>query len=117
MAGTPKLISAPAYIAVAIANIFTPNAALKYTITHIHVTNKDTTARTFSLYVTTTGAATAGTELVKDYSLAAAGVAAASWDYYGQLSLDGSVAAQILTGVASVASTCVITVEGSTLGL
>lgn len=112
MAGTRKTIAGPAYIANAAANIFSPTSTLRYVITHIHVTNKDSSARTFTLYVDTTGGSTGGKELVKDYSLAAAGSASSSWDYYGALTLEGSNSAHFLTGVASSASTCVITVEG-----
>lgn len=117
MPGTNKRIAGPAFIAAAVANIFTPNAAVKYIITHIHVTNKDSSARTFTLYVDTTGGSTSGKELVKDYSLAAAGSSTSSWDYYGQLVIDGSSANDFLTGVASVVSTCAITVEGYTVGV
>jgi hypothetical protein len=112
MAGTPKLIAAPAYLPAAAANIFTPNSVLKYQITHIHVTNRTAGAVTFSLFVGATGGSTAGTELVKDYSLAAAGSSTSSWDYYGTLALDGSNANHFLTGVASAGSSLVITVEG-----
>lgn len=117
MAGTPKRIAGPAYIAAAAANIFTPNAVLKYIITHIHVTNKDAATRTFTLYIDTTGGSTGGKELVSAYSLTAAGSASSSWDYYGFLVIDGSSASDFLVGVASAASTCVITVEGSTVGI
>lgn len=117
MPGTNKRIAGPAFISNAAANIFTPNAAIKYIITHIHVSNKDTSARTFTLYVDTTGGSTSGKELVKDYSLAIAGSSSSSWDYYGQLVIDGSSASDFLTGIASAASTCVITVEGYTVGV
>lgn len=117
MPGTPKRIAGPAFIANAAANIFTPNSALKYVITHIHVTNKSAGAVTFSLFVDTTGGSTAGKELVKDYSLAAAGSSSSSFDYYGQVVLDGSAAADFLTGVSNTASAAVIVVEGYTLGL
>lgn len=116
MAGTNKRIAGPAFIAASATNIFTPNAVLKYIITHIHVTNKDSSARTFTLYVDTTGGSTAGKELVKDYSLAAAGSSSSSWDYYGQLVIDGASASDFLTGIAATVSTCVITVEGYTVG-
>jgi hypothetical protein len=112
MAGTPKTIAGPAFLSNAIANIFTPNAALKYQITHISVTNNTAGAVTFSLFVDTTGAGTAGKELVKDYSLAAKGTAGATWDRYNGPTLDGSNAAHFLTGLASALSSLIITVEG-----
>lgn len=117
MAGTPKRIAGPAFIAASATNVFAPNAVLKYVITHIHVTNKDASARTFTLYVDSTGGSTSGKELVKDYSLAAAGAAGSSWDYYGQLVIDGSSANDFLVGIAATVSTCVITVEGYTVGV
>lgn len=112
MAGTRKTIAGPAFIANAAANIFAPTATLRYVITHIHVSNKDTNVVTFTLYVDTTGGSTSGKELVKDYSLAVAGSASSTWDYYGALTLEGSNAAHFLTGVASAASRAVIVVEG-----
>lgn len=112
MAATRKTIAAPAYLANAATNIFAPVATYRYVITHIHVTNKDASARTFTLYVGATGGSAAGTELVKDYSLAAAGSASSSWDYYGSLALEGSNANHFLSGIASAATTLVIAVEG-----
>jgi len=112
MAGTPKLIAAPAFLSSSIANIFTPNAALKYQITHIHVTNNTAGAVTFSLGVSTTADLAAGKELVKDYSLAAKGTSAASFDLYDGPTLDGSVASHFLTGIASAGSSLIITVNG-----
>src|SRR5262245_39549959 len=112
MAGTPKTIAGPAYIANAATNIFTPNAALKYQITHIHVTNNTAGAVTFTLAVSTTGDASGGKEIVKDYSVAAKGSSTSSFDYYGTLALDGSNSAHFLVGVASAATSLIITVEG-----
>jgi hypothetical protein len=112
MAGTPKLIAAPAFLAAAVANIFTPNAALKYQITHIHVTNNTAGAVTFSLFVDTTGGQTAGKELVKDFSCAAKGSSSSSFDLYNGPTLDGSNSAHFLTGVASAGSSLIIFVEG-----
>jgi hypothetical protein len=110
MAGTPKRIAGPAYIVATSEDIYTPSASTIYTvITHIHVTNDDVSARTFSLYIGATGAETAGTALVEDYSLLAAGTAGASWDYYGQLRMNST---DFLVGIASDATSCVITVEG-----
>ena len=115
MARKFKRIAGPAYIANSATNIFAPNSALKYTITHIHVANKDTAAtQAFSLFVDTTGGSTGGKELVKNKVLAAAaaGATGAEWDYYGALVLDGAQSTDFLVGIADAASKCVITVEG-----
>lgn len=110
MAGTPKRLAGPAFIAASATDIFAPAAATIFTVvTHIHVTNKDTSARTFTLYVGATGGSASGTELIKDYSLAIAGSSSSSWDYYGRLVLKST---DFLSGIASTVSTCVIVVEG-----
>lgn len=101
-----KKISGPAYISNAVANIYTPpNAAVATLIRHIHIANKTGTAATFSLYVGATGASAGGTELFKDFSVAANNV----YDYCPLLLLAST---EFLTGVASAASTLTITVEG-----
>lgn len=72
MLGTLKKISGPAYIAAAATDVYTPAAATIYTvIRHIHICNKTAGAVTFSLFVGATGGSAAGTELFKDYSVAA----------------------------------------------
>lgn len=111
MAGNaPKRIAGPAYIVATSEDIYTPAAAtIKTVITHIHVTNDDVAIRTFSLYVGATGAEAAGTALIEDYSLAVAGTSGSSWDYYGQLMMAST---DFLVGIASDATSCVITVEG-----
>lgn len=106
MAGTLKKIAGPAYIANAAANIYTPAAATIYTvIRHIHIANRTTSAVTFSLYVGLTGASTAGTELFGTRSVPAN----SEIDYYCVLLM---TSADFLVGVASAASSLVITVEG-----
>lgn len=110
MPGTPKRLVGPAFIAVAAADILAEPAATVYrVITHIHVTNDDASARTFSLYLGATGGSTDATALVKTYSLAAAGSSSSSWDYYGRLVQKNGT---FFSGVASVASQVVIIVEG-----
>lgn len=109
MPGTPKRIAGPAYIVATSEDIYTPVANTYYIITHIHVTNDDSSARTFTLWIGATGAEVAGTALVQDYSLALAGSSGSSWDYYGRLRM---AATDFLVGKASDATSCVITVEG-----
>lgn len=106
MAGTLKRIAGPAYIASAAANIYTPPAATIYTvIRHIHIDNKDSSARTFSLYVGATAGSAGGTELFKDVSVAVAGY----FDWFCNLKM---IDTDFLSGIASAASTLVITVMG-----
>jgi len=106
MAGTLKKIAGPAYIAAAAADIYAPPAATIYTvIRHIHIANRGAAACSFCLYVGATGGSAAGTELYKDVNIPIAGY----FDAYMTLKL---TSADFLSGVASLASHCVITVEG-----
>ncbi len=108
--GTPKRLAGPAYIVATSEDIYTPAAAtIKSVITHIHVSNDDSSARTFSLWVGGTGAEAAGTSIVQDFSLAIAGSLDSMWDYYGRLLM---LSTDFLVGKASDATSCVITVEG-----
>jgi hypothetical protein len=114
MANTLKLLSAPAYIAAAAANIYTPgggSALLFDIIRHIHVANDTNAPATFTLCVCGTGVCTAGTEIVNTYSVAAY----ALWDWYGALKLLGNTSGNYLTGVCQTgASKLTIMVEGET---
>jgi hypothetical protein len=110
MPGTPKRLVGPAFIANAAADILAAPAATVYRVfTHIHVTNDDSSARTFSLFLGATGGSADSTVIVKTYSLAAAGSSASSWDYYGRMVQKST---DFLSGLASVASQVVIIVEG-----
>ncbi len=103
---TVKRIAGPAYIASSATDIFTPAASTIYTvIRHIHIANKDASARTFSLYLGATGGSAAGTELFKDVSVGAGSY----FDWYGTLRTGST---DFLTGIASSANTLVITVMG-----
>jgi hypothetical protein len=106
MPGTVRRIAGPAYLAASATNVYTPAASTIYTvIRHIHIANKDSSARTFTLYVGATGGSAAGTELFKDVSVAVAGY----FDWYGLLRMDST---DFLTGIASAATALVIVVEG-----
>ena len=106
MIGTLKLIASPAYMANAAANIYTPAASTIYTvIRHIHIANVTAGAITFSLYVGATGGSAAGTQLFGGQSIAAN----SAFDYYCVLKL---LSTEFLSGVASAATSLVITVEG-----
>lgn len=106
MIGTLKLIASPAYLSNSAANIYTPAASTIYTlIRHIHIANITAGAVTFSLYVGATGGSAAGTQLFGTKSIAANDV----FDYYCVLKL---LSTEFLTGIASAATSLVITVEG-----
>ena len=95
----------PAYIANAAANIYTPPASTIYTIIrHIHVANVTAGAVTFSLYVGATGGSAGGTQLFGTQSVAAN----SPFDYY---CVKKMVSTDFLTGVASAATSLVITLE------
>ena len=103
---TIKRIAGPAYIVATSENIYTPPASTIYTvIKHIHIANDDTSARTFSLYVGATGAEAAGTALFEDVSVAVASY----FDWYCNLYMSS---ADFLVGIASDATSLVITVMG-----
>lgn len=106
MAGTVKRISGPAYLANAAADIYTPAAATIYTILrHIHIANVTAGAVTFTLYIGGTGGSAAGTELFKGYSIAAN----SAFEHYCNWKL---LSTDFLTGLASAATSLVITVGG-----
>lgn len=107
--GTIKRIAGPAYIANSATDIYTPPASTIYTvINHIHIANKTAGAVTFSLYVGATGGSAGGTELEGGYSVAAND----DYDRYFSPGLRMS-STDFLSGVASAASSLVITVMGT----
>lgn len=106
MAGSIKRIAGPAYLSNTAADIYTPAASTIYTvIRHIHIANVTAGAVTFTLYVGATGGSAAGTELFKGYSVAAN----SSFDYYCAMKM---LSTDFLSGLASAATSLVITVEG-----
>jgi len=108
MAGTLKRISGPAYVANAAADIYTPPASTIYTvIKHIRLVNKDSSARTVTLYVGATGGSAGGTEILKDYSIAVGG----EKDLYFNPGLR-MASTDFLTGLASAANAVTVTVMG-----
>lgn len=99
----------PAYIASSVANLYTPAANTYALVRHIHVSNKDSVARTFTLYLGATGGSTGGTEITGlDHSLDPGKEA----DFYFPGGLEVTTS-DFITGVASSASklTCLITGE------
>lgn len=106
MLGTLKLIAPPAYMSSSAANIYTPPASTIYTVVrHIHIANVTAGAITFSMYVGATGGSAGGTQLFGGKSIAANDV----FDYYCVMKL---LSTEFLTGIASAATSLVITVEG-----
>ena len=109
MAGTLKRIAGPAYLANAAADIYTPPASTIYTvIRQIHVANKTGGAVTFTLYVGATGGSAAGTELFGAYSVPAN----STYDWYASPSGLKMLSTDFLSGLASAATSLVITVMG-----
>lgn len=102
-----KRLAGPAYIGSSAADILTtPSSGQMYVITHIRVVNKDSSQRTFTLYMGATGGSAGGTELTKDKPIAVAG----DVDIYfpGLVMKNGDY----LSGIASAGSALVITVMG-----
>lgn len=108
MAGTNTIVP-PAYLANAVANIYTPAAStIVFFIRHIHIANVTAGAESATLYRGATGGSAAGTELLKGYSIAAHG----EYDrYWGGQGLK-MTSTDFLTGLASAATALVITVIG-----
>ncbi len=75
-----------------------------FIIRHIHIANRTGSNVSFSLYIGATGGSASGTELWKDYLMAAN----SDFDRYGAWRLD---AADFLTGHATVASAAIITLS------
>lgn len=106
LSGQLKRIAGPAYLANAAADIYTPPASTIYTvIKHIHIANKTVGAVAFTLYVGATGGSAGGTELFGAKSVPANDV----YDYYCNLKM---ISTDFLSGLASAATSLVITVEG-----
>ncbi len=104
--GTLKKIAGPAYLSNSVADIYTPPASTIYTvIRHIHVANVTAGPVEFSLYVGATAGSSGGTQLFGGYSVAAN----SAFDYYCMLRLAST---DFLSGVATAATSLVITVEG-----
>lgn len=72
MAGTIQRISGPAFLANAVANIYTPPASTFYVvIRQILLSNTTATAATATLYIGATGGSTASTTLLPTVSIPA----------------------------------------------
>ena len=80
-------------------------------LTHIRIVNKTTSAATFTLYKGSTGANSAGTEVLGTATSVAANSA---FDWYGRMRLEGS--GGFLVGGASANTTLTFQAEGE-LGL
>ena len=107
--GTLKRIAGPAYLANAAADIYTPPASTIFTtINHIHIANATAGAVTFTLYVGASGGSAGGTELEKGYSIAAN----SDYDKYFSPGLK-MTSTDFLSGLASAATSLVITVMGT----
>jgi hypothetical protein len=108
MAGTP-FVDGPAYITDAGDDLYVPGALTYALVRHIHLVNTNSAALTVSLWITTTGAETGGTEILKDYSIAAKDV----FDLYFPAGLKLSAGAStILVGDASTTNLVTATIMG-----
>lgn len=106
LSGQLKRLAGPAYLASSVADIYTPPASTIYTvIRHIHIANVTGGPVTFTLYVGATGGSTGGTELFKAVTVAAN----SAFDYYTTLKM---LSTDFLSGLASVATSLTIVVEG-----
>lgn len=106
MAGTLKRISGPAFLANAVANIYTPPASTIYTtIRQIHLANITTSAATATLYIGATGGSTTSTTLLPAVSIPANSVYVLNL----VLRMDST---DFLSGLSGTASAITITVEG-----
>jgi len=110
MAGTPKRIAGPAFLASAAANIYTPPASTISTlIRQIHLCNESAVAVPINLYIGATGGSTAGTTIARLLSIPANAVV----DLFFPNGLF-MASTDFLTGFAGTASTVTITVIGDT---
>jgi hypothetical protein len=92
----------------AAADIYTPPSALIYTmVRQIHIANVTAGPVTFSLYVGASGGSVGGTELEKNYTIAANG----DWDKFFQPGLK-MLSTDFLSGLASASVAHTITVMG-----
>jgi hypothetical protein len=107
MAGTVKRLAGPAYIANSATNIYNPAANVYGLIKLIHIANVTAGAITYTLYIGATGGSAGGTEIAKAVSVPAN----SNVDWYpADLKL---VAADFLSGLASAATSLVVTITGS----
>jgi len=106
MAGITKRLYGPAYLTNAAANVYNNASASLWTkITKIHIANVSGGAVTVTLYIGATGGSVGGTEFLKGLSIAAND----EYNSYDVLRLDST---DFLTGLASAATSLVITIEG-----
>lgn len=106
MAGTIKRLYGPAFLSNSVANIYNQSDALLYTvIKKMHFYNLTNTAASMRIYIGATGASAGGTELYFDFQIAPY----SEHNVYGALRLNST---DFLTGVANLASTITVTLEG-----
>jgi hypothetical protein len=120
MAANKIVLLGPVFIANAVGNLFSPptltggtnpppvSTNTFYILRHISIVNKDTVARTFTLYKDATGGSTSGKEIIGGtYSIAAN----SAFDKYCLIRLSSDETDKFITGVASAASVLVIEIE------
>lgn len=102
----------PAFITDTSDDLYAPASGQYALVRHIRLVNTDTNAIVVSLWVTTTGAETAGTEILKDHSLAAKGTSAAVLDLYFPAGLKLTNTSGILVGDAGTTNKVTATIMG-----
>jgi len=107
MAGTPKILAGPAFLAAAAANIYNPAATVLGVIRQIHLANVTGSNATATLYVGATGGSAAGTELCKGKVIPLNDERDLWWPAGLPLKT-----ASFLTGLSGTASAIAITVTG-----
>lgn len=108
----PKpFVDGPEYLGAAAANVYTPPTGQKALIRQIRLINTAVATRTVSLWLGASGASVGGTELLKDFSLTAAGTDGSEKDIFLQdLPVDVGT---FLVGLASAGSSVTITTIGA----
>lgn len=97
----------PEFVGTTSDNIYNPASGTIAQVRQIHLVNQDSSARTVSLWVGTTGAELDGTEILEEKSIAANDV----YDMFFPSGLP-LAATDFLTGTASAGSMVTVTVIG-----
>lgn len=110
MPGTP--LRDIGYVKDSSDDLYAPASGVYALVRHIRLVNTSGSAVTVSLWVTTTGAETAGTEILKDFSLAAKGGSTSEKDIYFPAGLRLDNTSAHLVGDASTTDVVVATITG-----
>lgn len=98
----------PEYVGNAAANLYNPATGVTAYVRHIHLTNKDSSPRTVTLYLGASGASVGGTEILKDKTIAVGD----TYDAYYPAGLPVVGGTDYIVAVASAANAIVATTTG-----